>query len=130
VPYFLTRLEAPLALCVVLEGTMSGTELAEAHREIASLLETDGANQPVHSLWDARRLKVLDVALEELRALDAAMREVNRYSATGRSATLLEEGQVDIGLLTRLLLARGPKGKRERAVFTDYDATLAWLAQT
>jgi len=127
--YTVSRLEAPPHLRVAVEGAVTGADLVAALGEIAAFVRDAGVHQPTDILWDTRRLTGMDAAPEDLPAIDAAIKEVDRHREQGRSAVLIEEGMVDLKLFAAMLLARRPRGNRPQAMFSDYEAALAWLAQ-
>ncbi len=120
------KLDEHACLLISLKGHVSAVDLLGSLREATRLVRAQAA-PPHHSVWDARLVTGLDVGADVLPALDEMMKELEASMGEGRSATVMNLGQINPLLLTQLLSARAPQGKRERAQFTEYDAAQDWI---
>ncbi len=124
----ITPLDDIPGLCVTFRGGVTGADLVAVLDELTHRLGAGDVPDPLNVLWDARAIVSLAIVPEDLASLAAAMGRLAPYIGRGRSAVLHSGGQVNPELMGRLLVAQAPKGSRTRAMFTDHEAAVAWMA--
>lgn len=127
-PYFLTYDPVPSRLLVRCEGALDARDLAALNAEAAASLSA-GDHQ---LLVDSRRITSLDITPEGMDAMLVTVPDLTSKLGRGRSALLVHERHVDIASLYLLRIRRDAdapdaSSARERSVFTDEAAALAWL---
>ncbi len=121
-------LHDPPGLCVVFSGALTGADVRAAFEAVTEHLLQGAFRRPISLLWDARSVARLVMVPEDLPALYAALERMEQALQAGRTAILIRKGESDVYIMSKLLAARAPQGRRVRATFTDEHAALAWLS--
>lgn len=113
------------AALVVLEGYVRWRHLAGA---LLGLYDRPDSHPHVVVLWDAREIKSLDIAPDDVVAMKALVERLGPALDGGRSAFVVRR-EVD-GQIAMLLARLGPRRRREYGLFYEMDQALAFLGRT
>lgn len=128
--YRIRALDPEPILGIEFFDAVTGATIVEALRSVTMQIDTAGAAQAGHLLWDTRAVTSLVVGPEDLPPIAEAIDAMQRRIPQGRSAAVFRQGQFDPYIFTRLLMTRASAvDARERALFTDVDEACAWLTQ-
>ncbi len=117
---------SPLAT-ITYAGHLRGGEVADSFEDLIALLPERIPRLSV--LCDTREATSLFALSGEIERTVSVLRRLETRAPTGRGAYLGGRNHaVFIGIVRLLLRLLGQTG-RQRAVFTDYDAAMAWLRE-